>query len=816
MNTARIATVQSDLRYALRQLRAAPGFALTAVLTLALSVGLAATVFSVFDAVLVRPLPFGHVSRLMDVKTNAPEGYQQPASWPEYRFWRDNGVRVLDIAGYSETTANLQAGGAPFPVHALGITTNFFRVVDVPATLGRTFLPTEGEHGHSDVAMLSYSLWQHRFGGKRDVIGQVVDYDGHPLTVVGIAPAGFRFPLAETEQIFVPMAVTSGFAGEEEAAGSHWLRSIARLQPGVTREQAQGAMRGVLLGYAAAHADDPTLRNRRLQLVPIGESLLGQTSALVRELTLAVLAVLLLGCVNIAGLMLARGLRRERELAVRTALGASRLHLARQLVVEICILALAGTLAGFGFAAGLLAATRTLLVTALDRGSEIHLNLAVFAAALLASLLTLLLAGLLPLRQVFSVAPTAALRSGTQSAGSSRGRNRLRAGFLIAQVALAMLLLTTSALLLSSLHAMRSLHLGFPLDHLLLEEIAMTPGHADQGDPYTLFYRPLLDKLHSTPGVADAAIISAMPLQNYGINSEIKIAGEPPAPAGQNTLAEVRFVSPEYYKTIGARLIRGRLPSDSIDNPTTSNVIVNQAFVRRFFRPGEDPIGRKIDFDSPVVIVGVTSDLRQTLFEPQLPEFDIPLSSLASKDAFGTARDVELLLHTTLPPAALRDSVRRAMAEVDPTVPFRPAMTMDDVMDETLTMQRLENWLFGAFGILALLLALVGLYGLVSQEIAQGRREIGIRMALGATQYRVLFETLRRVALVAGSGVLAGALLSLASRQVLSALLPTHAPHQLALFILLAVSMEALALWTALVPARQAAAIDPVKVLRAE
>jgi putative ABC transport system permease protein len=809
-------TLQNDIRYALRQLRTAPGFAITAILTLALSIGLAATVFSVFDAVLIRPLPFGHTNRLMDVKTHSPEGYQQPASWPEYRFWRDNSAKVINLAGYTETTANLQAGGAPFPVHALGVTTNFFQVVDVRAFLGRTFLPSEGEHGHSDVAMLGYSLWQHRFGGDRSILGHVVEYDGHPLTVIGIAPAGFRFPLAQIEQIFVPMPVTSGFAGYEEAAGSHWLRSIARLQPGVTREQAQGAMRSVLLAYAATQANDPTLPSRRLQLVPIGESLLGQTSALVSELTLAVLAVLLLGCVNIAGLMLARGLRRERELAVRTALGASRLHLARQLIVEICLLAFAGTLGGFAFAAGLLAATRALLITALDRGSEVHLNLLVFAAALLASLLTLLLAGLLPLRQVFSVAPTAALRSGTQSAGSSRGRNRLRTGFLVAQVALAMLLLTTSALLLSSLHSLRSVNLGFHLDHLLLEEVALTPGGANQANPYTLFYRPLLDKLKATPGVADAAIISMMPLQNYGMNSEIKIAGEPPAPSGQNTLAEIRFVSPEYYKTIGARLIRGRLPSDAIDNPTTSNVIVNQAFVRRFFRPGEDPIGRKLDFDHPEIIVGVTSDLRQDLFEPQLPEFDLPLSSLPGKDAFGVARDVELLLHTTLPAAALRDTVHRAMAEVDPTVPFRPALTMDDVLSESLTMQRLENWLFGAFGLLALILALVGLYGLVSQEVAQSRREIGIRMALGASRYRVLSTTLRRVAIVAGGGVVAGVLLSLASRQLLNALLPVHAAHQLALYLLLACVMELLALWAAWAPARRAASIDPVEVLRAE
>jgi putative ABC transport system permease protein len=807
----------ADMRYALRQLRSAPGFALTAVLTLALTVGLAATVFSVFDAVLVRPLPFGHVSELMDVRTIAPEGYSQPASWPEYKFWRDNVARVLDIAGFQETTANLQAGAQPIPVHALGVSANFFRVMDVHPVLGRVIGAGQGEHGNTSVAVLSYAMWQKRFGGQASVIGSKVDLNGAPLTVIGVTPAGFRFPLAQPEQIYVPVLAVPEFAAMLNLAGDHWLSNIARLQPGITREQAESAMQPVLLAYAHQQ-NEADLLKRRMHLVPIAKSLLGQTSGLVESLALAVLAVLVLGCVNIAGLMLARGLRRERELALRAALGASRLRLARQLMVELCLLALGGTIGGFAFAAGLLAATRSLLIAALDRGADVHLNLMVFAASMAAALLTLLLAGLLPLRQILSVAPAAALRSGSQSAGSSRGRNRLRSSFLAAQVALAMLLLMTSALLLAALHGARTTVLGFRPDHLLLEEVALTPGRVDAGSPYTLFYQPLLAKLKALPGVTDAALTSRMPLSGSGNNnSEVSVEGEPPAAAGQDTLADVNFVSPGYFPTMGLRLLHGRVLEDGLDGHGTQDVVVNQAFVRRFLKPGEDPVGRKINAWGGMPIVGVVSDMRQGLFEPIMPEFDMLPSGLpADPQMSAVLRDTNVVMRTGLPPAQLREPLRLAMASVDPTAPYRPAMTMDDVMAEVLTLQRLENWLFGSFGALSLLLALVGLYGLVSQEVEQSRRAIGIRMALGAARGRVLRDTLQRVAVVSGCGVAIGAALSYASQQVLRAIMPKMAPHALLLGIGLACAMELLAVWAAFAPARRAASVDPVEVLRAE
>ena len=810
------ASALRTLREALRGWRSTPGFTLTAILTLGFTVGLAAAVFSVFDAVLVRPLPYGDPARLLMPHTYSAQGYTQPAAWPEYKFWREQGARVLDIAAYSPGSANLQAVGDPVPAYLVGATDNFFSVLAAEPLLGRTFLPTEREHGRTDVAVLSYALWRNRFGGRADAVGSKVELDGHPATIVGVMRPGFRFPLEHAEQLYVPLASLPNFARWEGSAGTHWAPTVARLRPGVSLAEAAQAMNAVLLNYARTRPEEAELTKRRMQLLTAQEALLGKTGGLLQVLAMAVLAVLLLGCVNIAGLMLARGLRRERELALRSALGASRRQLARQLLTELCLLALAGTVCGFSLAALLLGATRTLLTTALDRGAEIALNLEVFAAALGAALGTLLLAGLLPLRQILRVAPASALRSGAAASGTSRASKRLRAVFLATQVALAMLLLVTAGLLINTFFGLRHQETGFALDHLLTEEINLSAGSGAAANPYPLYYQPLLDKLRAVPGVVDAGMVSIVPLQSAGYNSEITIAGEPPAAPGQNTLAELRIVSPSYFHTMGAKLLRGRLLNDALDNTKTSNVVVNQSFVRRFFRPGEDPVGRKIT-NQGSVIVGVVSDLRQDLFQPPLPEFDQAASSVEPKDAAYLA-DMHLVLRTTLPPEQLTGALRRAMSLVDPMVPFRPAMTMDDVLGEQLTLERLENWLFGSFAALAVLLALVGLYGLVAQELEGSRRDIGIRMALGAGRGRVLRATLGRIALLTAAGLAVGGVCSFLSKQLLLSVIPGGVPFGKAavLFAALAAAMELLALAIAFGPARRSASIDPVQVLRAE
>ncbi len=803
-------TLLADLRFALRQLRRSPGFTLTAVLTLSLTVGLAATVFSVFDALLIRPLPYGEPDRIVVTIPRSPSGYTQPATSPEYKFWRENNRSFTALAGFSEQTMNLRGPQGPAAIHAVHSTDNFFDALGVHALLGRTFLPSENARGRADVAVLSYTLWRKSFGGRSNVLGSKIELDGRPVTVIGVMPASFRYPLQQSEVAYTP------FTPQEDdlsRAGSHWMQTFGHLKPGMTVAQAQADMTRVLTAYAQVRPDS---KGRRMQLTSMAEATLGQTGGLVKVLALAVIAVLLLGCVNIAGLMLVRGLRRERELALRSAIGASRGRLAGQLFTEITLLAVAGAAGGTIAAWLLLQAVRTLLEASLDRGAEIGLNLPVVCASLFAAMLTLLIAGLLPLRQLVSIAPADALRSGSSGTGTNRAQQRLSAIFIAAQMALAMVLLVTSSLLLRSLATLRGTDLGFRADHLLTEDVNLSSGTIAGRDLVHTFYEPLLERVRALPGVQSAAVINILPVQSYGFNSEVHIVGKPPAPKNQETLAEERNVSLDYYKTIGTRLLRGRSFDAAQDTAKTRTVaVVDEAFVKKFFNPGEDPIGRQIDDDDKTVIIGVVSNQRQYLYQPPMAEVDSTLTQFPVQ-YMSYLQDMKLVIRTGVDPLTLAEPLRKIMQQLDPGLPFRPAQTMTDIVGEALVLERMEGWLFGTFAALAVLLAALGLYGLIAQRVEQGRRDIGVRMALGAQRWQVLLLWLRRVAAISLAGLAAGLALSFALRKVIASVLTVRAPHELLFLALLVVAMELVALLASAAPALRAASVDPVEVLRAE
>ena len=803
-------SIVNDLRFALRQLSRSPGFAVTAVLTLSLTVGLAATVFSVFDALLIRPLPYGQPDRIVVTVPRSPSGYTQPASSPEYQYWRAQNHSLSALAGYSTQTMNLLSPAGPAAIHAVHTTDNFFNALGVQPLLGRTFLPGENGRGRNDVVVLSYSLWKKSFGGRASVIGAKVDLDGRPMTVIGVMRAGFRFPLQSVDAAYAP------FTGSQDDlnSSSHWMQTIARLKPGVGRAAAQADMTRVLADYARIHPDS---KGRRMQLVPAAQYMLGQTGGLLKVLVLAVLAVLTLGCVNIAGLMLVRGLRRERELALRAALGASRAQLARQLFVEIALLAVAGTCGGAVAAWALLAAIRTLLVASLARGSDVALNPLVLLASLAAALGTLLVAGLLPARQLLSVSPADALRSGTSGAGSSRTQKRLGAVFIATQMALAMLLLVTSGLLLRSLSTLRGTDLGFQSDHLLVEDVNLSPATIKGRDLLHTFYNPLIERVRALPGVQSAAIINMLPVQDYGMNSDVQIVGQPPAPRDREVLAELRFITPGYHQTTGTRLLRGRMFDERLDTATSQSVlVVNQAFVKKFFSPGEDPLGKHIVDNNKAMIVGVVSNQRQSLYEPPMAEMDYSVTQLPLPAATDYLQEMQLVVRTSVDPLTLAEPLRRVMQQLDPGLPFRPVETMADIAGEALVLVRMESWLFGTFAVLAVLLAALGLYGLIAQQVEQGRRDIGVRMALGAQRWQVLLLLVRRVAAVSLAGLAAGLALSFALRRVIASVLTVRLQHELLFLTLLVAAMEAIALLACAAPALRAASVDPVEVLRAE
>ncbi len=801
-----------DLHFAYRQLRRAPGFALVAITTLALAIGVSTAVFSVLDATIVRPLPFHSPARIVAVRVRGGQADVQPASWPQYLDWRRGTTGTLSaLAAWQVESANLEYGTAANAVRTVQTTDNFFDVFDVHPLLGRTFLPGETLNGHNDLAVLSYAAWQQTFAGDPHIVGQTVRIDGTPTVVVGVMPAGFRYPLSEADAIYRPLHLTERAIGMRNA---HFLPTVARLQPGVTLAQAQAEMNHVLDGLRNLSDDDKT---RQANFVPLSEATLGKTAGPLRALTGAVLGVLLIGCFNVAGLLLARGVRRQREFALRAAIGAGHARIRRQLLTESALLSLAGAAVGSVFAAGLLQVIRRLLIHSLARGADVTLNLPVLAATILIALITGLLAGILPAWQSARIAPALALRSGG-SAGTTRSQNNLRSTLITSQIAIALTLLILSGILLRNLHGLRTAELGFTPEHLLTEELFVTPANYTGRNMIDSFYNPLLARVRAIPGVTGASVLDILPLIDFATNSDISIVGKPAPPPDRASLAENRTMLPGAMETIGARLTRGRALSDTADRPNAPlNTVVNEAFVRKFFLPGEDPVGRQLLWGGMKVnIVGVLSDTRQTLFDPTLAQMNLSAQQVPASFAAAALAHMTLVVRTTGDPAVIAPQLREAMHAVDPGIPFRTPLTMDQVMQDQLTFQRLESWLFGIFAALALLLSLVGIYGMVQHEVELRTRDIGVRMALGSTRVRVVQQILERVALLMLFGVVAGWLLTFSLKQVLSSVLELHATSNLGLLLTITVTLALFGIAASLLPARRAASIEPTEALRSE
>ena len=801
-----------DLRFAFRQLRRAPAFATVAIVTLALAIGVSTAVFSVLDATVVRPLPYNHPESIVVLRTRSPQGYGQPASWLQYLDWRRDNQTLSALAGFEPGSANLESDGVASPVRAVYGTDNFFDVFGVQPLLGRTFRAGEDRPGHNEVTVLSYELWQQNFAGRGDVLGSTIKLDGVPTTVIGVMPAGFRFPLSTANAVYRPFHLA---ATRIATRGQHFLPTIARLKPGVTVERAQADMAHVFDNLGRAHPDEA---GQRVELMGASEASLGKTKGPLRVLTLSVFGVLVLGCVNIAGLLLARGVRRQRELGLRSAIGADRWRLVRQLLTESAVLSLAGAAAGVLVAATLLQLMRQLLIHSLSRGADVRLNLPVLAATVVIALLTGIAAGILPALQSSRVAPSLALRSGG-SAGSSRGQNRLRSSLITVQIAIALGLLVCSGLLLRNLRGLRSTALGFDADRLLTEEIALTAANYKGRDLLTNFYQPLLERVKAIPGVTSAGVISLLPIQEYGSNGEMHLVGKPPLPANQEALAEIRAMTPGTLETIGAHLVQGRTLSAALDHPgAPMNVTVNEAFVRKFFSPGEQVVGQQIQWGGEkVTIVGVLSNLRQELAQPALAEMDFSAALMPAEYAASELLRLTLVVHVgSGDPSQVAGAVRAAMHDVDASVPFRAPLTMKQVVAETLTFERLESWLFGVFAGLALLLSLVGIYGMVHHEVELRTRDIGVRMALGSTRGGVVRGIVMRVTALMGVGIAAGWALTFALQRTISSVVEVDVTHDAALLLAITLTLGVFGVAASLLPACRAASIDPVTALRSE
>lgn len=807
-----------DLRYALRQLRHAPGFAFTVVLTLALSVGVATAVFCVIDNVLIRPLPFANPDRIVSIDTRSGAGYQQPASWPSYLDERAQATSFQALAGYFRwRDAAMETANGPVVLHPIRTTDNFFDVFGVHPLLGRAFLPGEQQAGKNDVVVLSFETWQKHFNGSRDVIGETVRMDGSAYTVIGVMPAEFRFPLSSHDAVYTPVHLDS--EPWMTRRGAHWLWAVGRLKDGVTINQAQANLTQVLNNLTKAYPDSDGGRTVRLQL--LAQNVDSQSKGPLWTLLGAVFAVLAIGCVNIAGLLLARGVNRQREMAMRVAIGAGRGRLLGQVLTEGLLLALLGAAGGVLLAWTMLGLMRAFLIKALERGADIHLNWAVLGAAIAVAVFASLAASLYPALRLSGIDPNSALKAGG-SAGTQRGQHRLRAGFIVTQVALTLVLLVVAGMLIRVVTRYRHVDLGFDPAHIIAVDLHIAPVRYEGRDVLASFYQPLVDRVAQIPDVRAVGLIDMLPIDSWGANQDIHITGQPPYPPGREMLAETRLVSNGYFNVFGIPFHQGRALSPQLDVTTNkaATVVVNDAFVRKFLPAGFGPGVMHIDdhdkAEDKTALVGVMGSVRQDIRQPDLAEMDYLVDEVPVKDRAASMSTMELVIRTGGDPKQILPAVRSALHDIDPTVPLADPRTMTEVISEQLVFERMESWLFGIFAGLALALAMVGLYGLVSHEVEQATRDIGVRMALGASRHNILSMVLRRVAWMLGTGAVVGLGLTVFARKLIGMVIYFEAQKEAGGFLLLALLVVTAGLVAALIPAARAASIDPMQALRNE
>ncbi len=799
-----------DLRYGVRMLLKNPGFTLIAVLTLALGIGANTAIFSVVNAVLLRPLPYNDPDRLALLGSRWSDSEFAAVSLPEYLDYRARATSFQEMASYQRGGANLSTGaGEPELIQSASVTVTLFSTLGVKAAWGREFLPEEEQPGAGRAALLSYGLWRRRFGGDAKIVGQTIRLNSESYTVVGVMPPGCYFPDKETE-VWTVMKIDLKDLGTR---GNHNRQVIARLKPSVTLSQGQAEMDIIAGQFAHDYPKNyPAGSGWGVSVVALHERLVGKMRPVMLALLATVGLVLLIACANVANLSLARAGARRKEMAIRVALGAGRSRLVRQMLFESLLLALLGGAAGLLLANYSRYALSWLDPGAIPRLEETSLDARALGFTMALAFLTSLIFGLAPALQAARTDVNQQLKEGGAGSQSS-GELRLRSLLVVTEVALATVLLVGAGLMIRSFARLLEVDTGLKAENVLTAQLSLSQAKYTEDHQVAAFYQQLLERLKAQPGILSAGAISILPFSGVSGDYGFGVEGYTPPSPGVEPDEEAREVAPGYFRTLGIRLLRGRLldESDGADSPKVA--LVSESLARKYW--GErDPIGGRIklwglDSDGPWwTVVGVVGDVRHFGLEAETK----PILYLPNTQR--TVRRMAIVVRAEADPAAMANVVSRQVFALDPEQPVSHMKTMERLISTSAAGPRFRTLLIGLFAGLAILLAAVGLYGVISYTIGQRTREIGIRMALGASPGNVLSLVVRQGMTLALGGLALGLCASWALTRLIKDFLFNVSATDPATFAAIAAMLACVALLACYLPARRAMKVDPMVALR--
>lgn len=810
-------TLWHDIRFGLRMLVKAPGFTAIAILTLALGIGANTAIFSVVNGVLLKPLPYPEPQKLVTVWGRFTGiGLPNDRNWisaPEFRDIQELNKSFSDAAAMTDDSFNITGGGAPERAIGADVSPSLFSMLGIRPVYGRVFLPEEAQPGHDQVVLLGYGLWKARFGGDPAVVGRTLTINGKPMIVVGVLPAGFDYPL--NAEMWKPLAFAPADLTPDNR-GNHGYEVLARIKPNLTFEQALGDMQSVTSKIIAQNKDYPYERfNYAVELVPLLEQTVGDIKAALWILTAAVGFVLLIACVNVASLLLARASAREREMAIRSAMGAGRKRIVRQLLTESVLLAICGGIAGLLLTPLVLDQIIRLGSDALPRASDVKLDGWALFFTMAVTLGTGILFGLAPALQASRRTPFEDLKEGGRSGTPSTASSRLRRLLVIAETAFSVVLLVGAGLLMHSFLRVLAIDPGFHADNVLTMRVSLPQERYSKPEQVRAFYREVIRRIDSLPGVQAAGATAALPLAGLGGSGTTTVDTQE-VPIDQTTPeADWRPITPGYFEAMQIPLLRGRYFADS-DTDTAAHVaIVDDSFARNYW-PHEDPIGKRVHLggmrsNSPwMTIVGVVGHVHYRELEaPSRVQVYWP----EDQRPYGT---MSLAIRTSQDPLALTQSVKDQIQSVDPDQPIYQVRTVSQLKSEWVSRRFLTLLLVGLFAAFALVLAAIGIYGVMAHSVTRRTHEIGIRLALGANRGNVMRMILGQGATLTGIGLAVGLIASFALTRLMSAILYGISVSDPITFLAVAILLMFVALAACYIPARRAMRVDPMVALRYE